>query len=146
MRPSWRTFAKIGAVIAVINLAAYVSHWATLGPEANCKTSSMAESWAPDHGYKATVLEKDCNLGESILYSVRLDAFSPPERTAWFTTRELETDDRAQPPELDWSSARQLEITMATRTLGGRLTEHVGDHLTIVRVFSAAKPDAFPNF
>jgi len=78
-----------------------------------------------------------------------VDAFSPPERMAWFTTRELEADvwpDQPQPPELARSTPRQLEITVATTTLGGRLTEHVGDDLTIVRIFNAAKPDAFPNF
>jgi hypothetical protein len=66
-----------------------------------------------------------------------------------FTTRELEADvwpDQPQPPELVWSTPRQLDITVATTTLGGRLTEHVGDNLTIVRIFNAAKPDAFPNF
>jgi hypothetical protein len=144
---SWRAFAKVGAVITVVGVTAYVTHWVTLGPEQYCKTSSTAESWAPDRAYRATVLKKDCNLGESIFYSVRVDAFSPPERSAWFTTRELEADvwpDQPRPPELTWTTPRQLEITMVTMTLGGRLTEHVGDSLTIVRIFNAAKPDAFP--
>jgi hypothetical protein len=34
---------------------------------------------------------------------------------------------------------------MVTTRLDGRSAEHVGDG-TIVRVFNAAKPDAFPNF
>jgi hypothetical protein len=143
------TYAKVGALIVVVGLTAYVTHWITAGPEQYCKTYATAESWAPDRAYKATVFKKDCNLGESIFYSVRVDAFSPPERMAWFTTRELEADvrpDQPRPPELTWSTARQLEITTVTTTLGGRLTEHVGDGLTIVRVFNAAKPDAFPNF
>ncbi len=147
---SWRTYATVGALIVVAGLTAYVTHWVTLGPEQYCKTSSTAESWAPDRAYKATVFKKDCNLGESIFYSVRVDAFSPPERGAWFTTRELEPGvvwpDQPQPPDLTWSTPRQLEITMTTTTLGGRLTEHVGGSLTIVRIFDAAKPAAFPNF
>jgi hypothetical protein len=144
----WRTFAKLGAFIAVVGLTAYFTHWITLGPEQYCKTSSLAEKWAPDHAYKATVFKKDCNLGESVFYSVRVDAFSPPERMAWFTTRELEADvlEPPRPPDLSWSNPRQLEITMTTTTLGGQLTEHVGDGLTIVRIFNATNPDAFPNF
>jgi hypothetical protein len=146
---SWRTYARVGALIAVVGVTAYVAHWITAGPEQYCKTTSTAESWAPDRAYKATVFRKNCNLGESIFYSVRVDAFSPPERAAWFTTRQLEADvwpDRPRPPGLTWSTPRQLEIAVTTRTLGGRLTEHVGDSLTIVRVFDAEEPDAFPNF
>ena len=146
---SWLTYAKVGALIAVVGLTAYGTHWITLGPEQYCKTSSTAESWAPDRAYKATMFKKNCNLGESIFYSVRVDAFSPPERTSWFTNRELEADvwpEEPRPPGLIWTTPRQLEITMVTTTLGGRLTEHIGDDLTIVRIFNATKPDAFPNF
>jgi len=146
---SWRTYTKVGAIIAVVGLTAYATHWITLGPEKYCKTSSTAESWAPDRAYKATVFKKDCNLGESIFYSVRVDAFSPPERTPWFTNRELEADvwpEEPRPPNLIWTTPRQLEITMATKRLDGRLTEHIGNELTIVRIFNAMKPDAFRNF
>jgi hypothetical protein len=132
----------------VAGLTAYVTHWITLGPEKYCGTSSTAETWGPDRAYKATVFKKDCNLGETIFYSVRVDAFSPPERFAWFTIRELEADLQGQPrpPELIWSTPRQLEITMATRTVDGRLTESIGDDLTIVCIFDAAQPGAFPNW
>src|ERR1700746_3846190 len=80
------------ALVVVAGLTAYWPHWIPLGPERYCKTSSTAESWAPDRAYKATVFKKDCNLGESIFYSVRVDAFSPPERHSFFTTRQLEAD------------------------------------------------------
>jgi hypothetical protein len=85
---------------------AYISHWMTLAPEAKCKTSTVAENWTPDHAYKATVLEKDCNLSETISYSIRVDAFSPPERVAWFTLRELENDARPEAPQVTWTAAR----------------------------------------
>jgi hypothetical protein len=150
MRQSRRSFAKISAVIFALGvtayITAYISHWLMLGPEAYCKTSSIAESWAPDHAYKATVLKKDCNLSESVFYSIRVDSFSPPERIAWFTVRELENDTRPEPPNLTWSTARQLKIMSTTKTLSGRLSEHVGDDLTIERVFSPLTPDAFPNY
>lgn len=149
MRLAWRSYAKISAVILALGVTAYISHRMTLGPEAYCETSSIAESWAPDRAYKATVFKKDCNLGESIFYSIRVDAFSPPERMAWFTVRELENDAWPAPPELPkvtWSAARQLEIVSGTKTLGGQLSELAGDNLTIIRIFSPLTPDAFPNY
>jgi hypothetical protein len=149
MHPYLRISAKLSALVAVVGLTAYITHWITLGPEQYCRTTSTSESWSPDRAYKATVLKKDCNLGESTFYSVRVDAFSLPERMAWFTTRELEADvwpEAPLPPDLGWSTPRQLEITMTTTTLGGRVYEHVGDGLTIVRIYNAAKPNTFPNF
>jgi hypothetical protein len=136
--------AWFASAIALV-LTAYVTHWITLEPRPDCKTSPTAESWAPDRAYKATVFKKDCNMSESIFYSVRVDAFSPPERHSFFTTRELEAAVWSEPlpPELTWSTPRQLEITMATARLGGRLTERVGDSLTIIRIFEP-KPAAFP--
>ncbi len=72
------SWATVGTLIAAVGVTAYVTHWITAGPEQYCKTTSTAESWAPDRAYKATVFKKDCNSGESIFYSVRVDAFSPP--------------------------------------------------------------------
>ena len=86
-------------------------------------------------------------MEETIIYSIRIDAFSPPLRLAWFTTRNIENDERPkQPPKLLWITSRQLEITTTTRTVNGMLAEHVGDDLIVVRKFVASKPDAFPNF
>jgi hypothetical protein len=136
------TIAWFASAIALV-LTAYVTHWITLGPQPDCKTSSTAESWAPDGAYKATVFKKNCNMDESIFYSVRVDAFSPPERYSFFATRQLEGPDHPPPPELTWSTPRQLEITMTTARLSGRLTERVGDSLAIVRIYDA-KPAAFP--
>jgi hypothetical protein len=39
-----------------------------------------------------------------------------------------------------------LEIGMATTMLKGQLVEHLGDSLTIIRIFNATEPDAFPHF
>jgi len=145
-RLPWRSYAKVSAVIFALGATAYISHWMTLSPEAYCKTSSIAESWAPDHAYKATVLKKDCNLSESLFYSIRIDAFSPPGRMPWFTLLELENDTRPEPPKVTWGAARQLEIVSATETLSGRLSEHLGDDLTVMRIFSPLSPNAFPNY
>ena len=71
----FKSVAKIGGFVFALGIVAYVSHWMTLGSAAYCKTSSIAESWTADRAYKATVLMKDCNLSESISYSVRSRRF-----------------------------------------------------------------------
>src|ERR1700761_8538651 len=111
---------QVSVVIVSIGLTSCITRWLTLEPEHYCKTSPAGESWAPDRAYKATVLQKNCNLYESVFYSVRVDGFSTPERTAWFTTTELEVDDdHTQPPELVWGTPRQLEIAVTTTALSG---------------------------
>src|SRR5215467_255827 len=72
--------------VAVIGLTAFITHWRTLGFEWYCKTTSTTETWSPDRAYQVTLLKKDCHQGESIFYSVRVHAFSPPNRTGWFLT------------------------------------------------------------
>jgi hypothetical protein len=144
MPQHWRSFAKgiafIAALALTVVLTQRITIWLTAGPEQYCKTAATEESWAPDRTYKATVLKKDCNMGESISYSVRLDALSTPERREWFTVRQLETDaPYPSSPTLSWITPQQLEITMATGTLDGRLTEQVDDHLVVTRIFKAAK-------
>jgi hypothetical protein len=142
----FKSVAKIGALVFALGIVAYVSHRITLGPEAYCKTSSIAESWPADRAYKATVLMRDCNLNESISYSVRVDAFSPPPRLGWFAVLELESDTRPEPPKVKWSTARQLNIVSETRALGGRLSQQVGDDLTIIRTFLPVSPGDAANY
>jgi hypothetical protein len=136
----WKPFAKAGALLLAFAATAYSSYYVTRPAAANCKTSTLAELWTPsDHAYKATLLKKDCNLGESIFYSVRIDALSPPAERGWYTIREIEGDAWPipdAPPQVVWVAARQLEITMDTKALHGRLTEKIDD-LTVVRVFEA---------
>jgi hypothetical protein len=45
-----------------------------------------------------------------------------------------------------WSTARQLEITVQTRTLQGELQEHVGDDLTVIEIYKPSDPNAFPSY
>lgn len=117
--------------------------WGLLrGP--SCVTTSEAEFWSPDRIYKAALSKKDCNLGESIVYSVRVDHLTHRQ---WFAVWDVETDERPErPPKVIWTADRALEITMPTRTLSGKLTQYVGDDLTMTRVYAATKPDAFPNY
>jgi hypothetical protein len=134
-------------MISTVGVTSYLSYCAALPASPNCRVTSLSEIWAPDHAYKATLVKKDCNLGESIFYSVRIDAFSPPLRDAWFSTREIEDDEYpAGPPDVRWSAERQLEITMPTRAMSGSVTDRAGDDLVVVRIYLASKPEAFPNY
>jgi hypothetical protein len=134
-------------VFGLIAIAVCVtSHVARL-PESNCSTSPVFDLPSEDQAYSATVLVKDCNVGETIFYSVRIDARSPPLRLGWFTIYEIEDDERPDgPPELRWEALRTLVIEMPTRTLAGLIRTHIGDDLILVRNFRAKAPDAFPNY
>ena len=138
---------KSGALIAGLAAATMFGYRLAQPRSENCATTVLSASWADDRAYKAILSRKGCNAGESIFYSVRIDAISPPLRAGWFTIREMEDDEYPEgPPRVRWVTPRELEITMPTRTLNGRLVEHAGDDLTLVRIFSASKPDAFPNY
>ena len=133
-------------VFGLIAIAVYVTSYVARLPESNCSTSLVSELPSEDQAYNATVLVKDCNLGETIFYSVRIDARSPLQHRGWFTTYEIEDDERPDgPPELRWEAPRTLVIERSTRTLAGSIRRHIGDDLTLVRNFRAKAPDAFPN-
>jgi hypothetical protein len=139
---------RLAGLLVLIGLllgTAYVTSYFARLPESNCSTSPISEAWAEDHAYKATLLEKQCNKWETIFYSVRVDAYSPPLRRAWFTIEQVEDDERPVAPVVRWEMRRALLIEMQTRTLSGTIQRHVGDDLTIVRRFQAREPNAFPN-
>ncbi|HWE76716.1 MAG TPA: hypothetical protein VG328_26355 [Stellaceae bacterium] len=137
-------------VLAAIGVTAYVTSAFMRSPDYYCTTKPITELWTSDRAYKATLFEKNCNSGESLFYSVRVDAFSPPLRRGWFNNTEIEYDARYDvadsPPALRWATPRQLEIKMKTYTLSGTLKSHNGDDLTMVRIFEPEAPDTFPVF
>jgi hypothetical protein len=81
-------------VIALVFAAAiYGTAYVMRLPESNCANSNVSELWASDHAYKATLIKKDCNMGEAFIFSVRVDAYAPPLTRAWFTPGyELDND------------------------------------------------------
>jgi hypothetical protein len=132
-----------GAIALLVYLTSYIARL----PESNCTTSPASEIWSPDRAYKATLLVKDCNLSETIFYSIRVDAYSPPLSTGFFTHEVIEDDERpSEPPTVRWDTPRKLAVEMKTRTLHGTVQRHSGDDLTIVRTYIARQPDAFPNY
>jgi hypothetical protein len=86
--------------------------------------------------YKATLLKKDRNLGETIFYSVRID-----KPDAWFLKIELEEDPypvQASEPAMKWD-LHKLEIDIPAQTLSGSIERREGD-LTVVRTYVFPKP------
>jgi hypothetical protein len=138
----------IGACALAGAVLIYVTAYLARCPEPKCETTSVSAHWAPDRAYKATLLKKSCNLDETLFYSVRIDAYSPPLERAWFVPGyELENDTYPDPaPNLRWSSPRQLEVVVATRTMAGTVTLHTGEDLTFVRTYAPREPSAFPNY
>jgi hypothetical protein len=131
------------AYMAGIRIAWYYARL----PESSCVISSGLSASSSDHAFEATILEKDCNQGKSLFYSVRVDAKSPPLPRGWFVQGYgLENDAYPTVPRLHWVSPRRLEIEVETRMLSGELTLNAGDDLTVVRKYVAAQPDARPNF
>ena len=137
----------VAVIFLAFGVTVYVTSYISRLPESNCSTGPISELWSEDHAYKASLLKKNCKMDETIFYSVRIDAHSPPLRHAWFTKREIADDEYPSgPPMVSWITPRKLEIEMRTRTLRGSLVEHVGDDLTVVRIFNASEPEAFPNY
>jgi hypothetical protein len=113
----------VGLVVGAVWLMVYIARL----PESNCVSTPLGEYWAPDRGYKATVLEKDCNLGETFFYSIRIDANSPPPSKRWFVLPQLESDTlERNPPVVHWAEPHRLEVLVKTHTLAGTLTVHMG--------------------
>jgi hypothetical protein len=142
---SMKVFTRIATILAVVIavwLIVRVTSYIARLPESNCVTTPASEYFAPDRAYKATVLEKNCNKGETFFYSVRIDGYPPPLSTAWFIPGfELESDQGGQNrPEVHWAAPRRLEVLVKTHALAGTLTNHVGQDLILVRTYEPSGP------
>jgi hypothetical protein len=129
----------VGIVWLVVGAVWFIVYVARL-PESNCKTTPISEYFAPDRAYKATVLEKNCNRGETFFYTVRIDAYSPQLSKAWFNRAELESGlDGQNPPVVHWAEPRRVEVLVKTHALAGTLTVHMGQvwgqDLILVRTY-----------
>jgi hypothetical protein len=127
-------------------------------PESNCASKSIGTFWSADRAFKATLLEKDCNAGETLFYSVRIDAYSPPLHGSWFLPGYVLEGDQDWPrtvPAVRWTTPRQLEVEVNTNALAGSITSLVhtsyvvagtggridpGDDLRVVRKYAPKHP------
>jgi hypothetical protein len=161
----WRKLATLGSAFAItIYLTSYISRL----PESNCTTSPFTVAWSDDLIYEAIMLKKDCNLGESIFYSVKIhkqpdqagdytDKSLKGERSSdlmqwtkskgWFFVVNIEAEaypgGPPTPPVMKWES-HKLRIDIASNILSGSIElqqRQTGD-LTVVRSYiDSAKPN-----
>jgi len=127
---------KLVALAFTFALAIYLTSYFSRLPESNCTTGPVSSSWSSDSAYKATLLKKDCNLGETVFYSVRIDK---PE--AWFFRVEIEEDPnpaQASEPAMRWDS-HKLEVDIPAEAFSGSIERREGD-LTVVRSYVRPKP------
>jgi hypothetical protein len=97
-------------------------------PESNCSSKPIGTFWNADRAFKATLLEKNCNAGETLFYSVRIDAYSPPLHGSWFVPGYQLEGDNDWPrtiPAVRWSTPRQLDVEVNTDSLAGSMTSLV---------------------
>ncbi len=138
---------KTAGVVCAVVLGGYVISFVSRLPESNCSTKQVSEVPSPDHAYKATLQLKNCNMGESLFYSVEIEARSPPAKFAWRNRYELEDDEYpGHAPTVTWATNRRLEIVLKTLTLSGSVQVHTGDDLTVVRRYLPSAPNTFPNY
>jgi len=125
----------LGFALILVYLTASLTSYFSRLPESNCTTSPVSSLWSADHAYQATLLKKDCSLGETIFYSVRID------NPTWFLRIEIEEDpypDQAIEPAMKWDS-HKLEIEIPAKAFIGS-TERREDDLTIVRTYIPRNP------
>ena len=129
----WAAAAACLVAIAALGTAAY------LAPRgrASCPVHPVAESWSSDHAYQATLLEKVCGEGDSILYSLKVEKAEPGTASGgWYFVWDIESDTSdAKQPLLQWDTPTQLRLEAVTERISGRLESRIHD-FTLVRVFS----------
>ncbi len=131
-----KRWIRFAALVFALALTIYLTSYISRLPESNCTTGPVSSSWSDDHVYKATLLKKDCNLGETAFYSVRID-----KPSAWFLRVEIEEDPypaQASGPAMKWDS-HKLEIAIPAEKFTGSIEHREGD-LTVVRTYIPPKP------
>ena len=119
----------LGAFAFTIYITSYISRL----PESNCVTRPIADVWSSGHLYEARLLKKDCNQGETVFFSVRIDNPNTPTG-GWFFVEQVEEDPGSfTPPTVKWVSHR-LEIKIAAQTIIGSIERRIGD-LTVIRLY-----------
>jgi hypothetical protein len=127
----WRV-VRIVAIIGLVGVALRFTWYFARLPESNCSTYAVLEVRSTDQRYVATLLEKNCNAGETFFYSLKLGG------PGWvIPDLPLESDMMHPPrPTLQWADPHTLGVTVRTNTLSGAVTEHWVDGLTLVRTFA----------
>jgi hypothetical protein len=144
---TWKRSAIFFFVLLVFTCVTAV-FWSREKSDVRCESSTVGEQWSSDRVYKATLLRKSCNFGETVFYSFRLDFTGSKTSSGWFISGfDLEIDEYPQAdPEIIWVNSRKVQVLIHTRTLNGTLSRNVGSDLIFVRPYIAKEPLAFPNY
>ena len=117
-----RRWIKLAALVFTFALTIYLTFYISRLPESNCTTAPVSSSWSDDRAYHPS--EEDCNLGETVFYSVRVN-----KPGVWFLGVEVEQSpfpDQAIEPAMKWD-AHKLEIDIPATTLSGSIERREGE-------------------
>jgi hypothetical protein len=131
-----KRWMKFAALVFAFAFAIYLTSYISRLPESNCTTLQVSKSWSRDHAYNATLLRKECNLGETAFYSARI-----AKPNAWFLRIEIEEDPypaQAIEPTMTWDLHR-LKIDIPAEKFTGSIERREGD-LTVVQSYIQRKP------
>jgi hypothetical protein len=132
-------WVKASLLVGAFAMTIYVTSYVSRLPESNCDTAPVTHIWSSDHKYEATLLRKDCNRGETLFYSVRIDKPDPNPLGGWFLIEDIQTDpypNISALPVMKWT-AHRLEIEIAAHALSGEFDRREGD-LTVTRRYVSA--------
>jgi len=135
-----KRWIKFVALVFAFALTIFLTSYISRLPESHCATGAISSLWSSDQVYKATLLRKDCNLGETVFYSVRID-----KPGGWFLRVEIEEDPnpaQSSEPTMRWDS-HKLEVDIPAEAFSGSLERREGD-LTVVRSYIHPKPNPSP--
>jgi hypothetical protein len=128
-----RRWIYIVLLVVAFVLTIYITSYISRLPESNCVTGPISAIWSSDHLYKATLLKKDCDDGETVFFSVRIDKPNTPTG-GWFFVQLVEEDPESfTPPIIKWAS-HKLEIEIPAEMMTGSIERRIGD-LTIARLY-----------
>jgi hypothetical protein len=114
----WRAIIAL-AVLAICYFGLPATWYTARLPESNCTTRTVLEAPSTDPTYKAVLLEKSCNSGET--YFHELSIFSP---AGVIRALPLESDQmHPAAPTLTWTGAHSLEAAIPSDRLTGELTQ-----------------------
>jgi hypothetical protein len=135
-------WTKVGVVAVAFLVTIYATSYFSRLPESNCTTSEVLSISSADHLFKATLLLKECNIAETVFYSVRVEKAGGATDRGWFLIAEIEQDPypaRPSEPRLRWHE-HKLGIEIPAKAYKGFIERRVQDDLTIVRSYVAANP------
>ena len=128
----FRRTALIVAVIGLIWIILRATWYIARLPDSNCETKVVLDARSADLAYRATLLEKDCNSGETLFHLLNID-------TPHGNIRNFELDsDQMRParPTMQWKEPHNLVVVIPSDNLTGTLTQHWSDWLILVRTYT----------